>query len=250
MIRIAVCEDDGVILEETRRIVCSFAKSYPDWHITVSTYRSAMDMLDDMEKRNIAFQIYLLDILMPGMNGIELGRSIRKADEQAVIIFMTSAYEFALESFKAQPMQYLVKPVAENMLIASLEKACQRAIQTEDSHLLVRLKGGVACLKYQQIIYIEYMNHTITYYLTTGKNVTTMVLRESFSDCMAKFLKDPRFLKPHASFVVNMDHVQVMTAREFEFADGSFVPISKRAYAQVRRQYMEYVLSRRLGLAQ
>ncbi len=250
MIRIAICEDDRVILEETKRVACFFAKAYPDWNITVSTFRSAMDVLDGMERQNSAYQIYLLDVLMPGMNGIELGRCIRKVDDQAVIIFMTSAYQFALESFKALPMQYLVKPVEEKVLITSLEKACQRVRQAEDSQVLIRLKGGVACIQYHQINYIEYMNHTITYHLTTGKNVTTMVLRESFTDCMKQVLKDPRFLKPHASFVVNMDHVQVMTAREFEFADGKFVPISKRAYAQVRREYMEYVLSRRLGLAQ
>ncbi len=239
-----------MMLEETSRMVRLFASANPQWDISVSTFRSAFDVLDCIEKKNVGFQICLLDILVPGMNGIELGRFIRKADDQAVIIFLTSAHEYALESFKVLPMQYLLKPVQEATLHAMLEKACQRVKQAEDDQVLVRLKGGMARIQYHQIAYIEYMNHTITYHLTSGKTVTTMVLRESFTDCMARFLQDTRFLKPHASFVLNMDYVQVMTAREFEMPGGEFVPISKRAYAQVRRQYMAYVLKRHGGIAQ
>lgn len=250
MIHIAICEDDRVMLEETSRIARLFALNNPHWDIAVSPFRSAFDLLECIEKKAVTFQICLLDILMPGMNGIELGRHIRKADDQAVIIFQTSAFEYALESFKVLPMQYLIKPVAEATLHTVLEKACLKVKQTEDDQILVRMKGGMACIQYHQIVFIEYMNHTITYHLTTGKTVTTMVLRESFTDCMAKFLQDPRFLKPHASFVLNMDHVHIMTTREFEMPGGKFVPISKRAYAQVRRQYMDYVLKRHGGIAQ
>jgi DNA-binding LytR/AlgR family response regulator len=94
------------------------------------------------------------------------------------------------------------------------------------------------------------MNHTMTYHLTTGKTLTTMVLRESFTDFTEKYLRDPRFIKPHASFVLNMDQVQVMSTKEFEMVDGEAVPISKRAYTQVRKQFMDYILLRHGGLAQ
>ena len=250
MIRVAICDDDSVMLEETSRTVRLFAKANPHWNISVSTFQSAFEMLESIEKKTAAYHIYILDILMPGMNGIELGRHIRKTDDQAVIIFLTSAFEYALESFKVLPMQYLVKPVPEAALYALLEKACQKTTMAEDSQVLVRQKGGMALLKYQQIVFIEYMNHTITYHLNSGKMVTTMVLRESFTDCMEKLLQDPRFVKPHASFVLNMDYVQFMTAREFEMAGGKFVPISKRAYSKVRQEYLAYALKRHSGIAQ
>lgn len=250
MIRIAVCEDELNMLDDIGRMVLEYANANPQFNISLHSFKSAFDLLESRNGKNASFHIYLLDILMPLMNGIELGRHIRKDDDQAVIIFMTSSREYALESFKVSPMQYLLKPVHEITLFSALEKACQRVRQAADSNVLVRVKGGIACIRYHQISFIEYMNHTMTYHLTTGKTLTTMVLRESFTDCTDNYLKDPRFIKPHASFVLNMDHVQVMTAREFEMMGGEIVPISKRAYAQIRKQFTDYILARHGGVAQ
>ncbi len=250
MIRIAVCEDESNMLEAVGRMVLEYASANPQMNITLHSFHSAYDLLESRNGKDAPYHIYLLDILMPQMNGIELARYIRKDDDQAVIIFMTSSREYALESFKASPMQYLVKPVHEITLFSALEKACQRVKQSADINVLIRVKGGIACIRYHQISYIEYMNHTMTYHLITGKTLTTMVLRESFTDCTEKYLQDQRFIKPHASFVLNMDHVQVMTAREFEMQGGEIVPISKRAYAQVRKQFTDYVLARHGGVAQ
>lgn len=250
MIRIAVCEDDSTMLEDVSRMVMDYANAHPQLGITLHSFRSAFDLLECLGRKGAPFHIYLLDILMPMMNGIDLGRQIRKADDHAGIIFMTSSAEYALESFKVSPMQYLVKPISEITLFSALEKACQRVMQAADVHALVRVRGGIACIRYHQISFIEYMNHTMTYHLTTGKTLTTMVLRESFTECTEKYLRDPRFIKPHASFVLNMDHVQVMTAREFEMIGGECVPISKRAYAQVRKQFTDFILARHGGLAQ
>lgn len=250
MIRIAICDDEINTLEQVSCMVSEYASANPQLGITFCPFRSAYDLLESQGRREPGFHIYLLDILMPMMNGIELGRQIRKADDQAVIIFMTSSGEFALESFKVTPLQYLVKPIHEITLFSALEKACLRIRQTADTNVMVRVKGGLACIRYHQISYIEYMNHTMTYHLTSGKALTTMVLRESFTDFTQHYLKDRRFIKPHASFVLNMDHVQVISAKEFELVGGEIVPISKRAYAQVRKQFMEYMLLKQGGIAQ
>jgi DNA-binding LytR/AlgR family response regulator len=93
------------------------------------------------------------------------------------------------------------------------------------------------------------MNHTMTFHLTTGKKLTTMVLRESFAQLTECYLQDFRFLKPHASFVLNMDHVQIITPKEFEMLDGGIVPISRRAYAAARKRFTEYILARHGGMA-
>ncbi len=250
MIRVAICEDDHVMLENMTRMVREFSIANPHLGITIHPFASTFDLLDSREKQSAPYHIYLLDVLMPVMSGIELGRYIRKDDDHAVIIYMTSSTEYALESFKASPLQYLVKPIQTGVLHQVLEKACQKLKQYQDQQVLIRVKGGIALVRYNQIAYIEYMNHTMTYHLITGKTLTSMVLRESFTDCTEKYLQDPRFIKPHASFVLNMDYVQVLSSKEFQMQNGETVPISKRSYIMVRRQFMDYVLARHGGIAQ
>ncbi len=249
MIRLAICDDDVNTLECVGRMAREYAGLNPQWGIAVHQFRSAYDLLRN-ENREPGFHIYLMDIMMPGVNGIDAAQRIRRMDEEAVIVFMTAGEEFALESFKASPLSYLVKPIREGTLFPVLEKACQRVQKAADDYVMVRVKSGTALIRYHQIVFIEYMNHTMTYHLTTGKTLTTMVLRESFTDFTEKYLRDPRFIKPHASFVLNMDQVQVMSAKEFEMVGGEVVPVSKRAYAQVRKQFMDYILLRHGGLAQ
>ena len=57
------------------------------------------------------YDIYLLDVVMPGLNGIELAKEIRSSDKAADIIFLTSSPEFAVESYTVKASNYLVKPV-------------------------------------------------------------------------------------------------------------------------------------------
>ena len=111
MIRLAVCDDDVNTLESVGRMAREYGGLNPQWGISVYQFRSAYDLLGRNEDREPGFHIYLMDILMPGVNGIEAAQRIRKMDEEAVIIFMTTSEEFAIESFKATPLSYLVKPI-------------------------------------------------------------------------------------------------------------------------------------------
>ncbi len=244
MIRIAVCDDEINTLEGIGHMILEYAHANPQLGITLRRFHSAYDLLECQDSREQSFHIYFLDILMPLMDGIEVGRQIRKMDDQAIIIYLTASADYALDSFKVSPFQYLVKPIDRNKLFGVLEKACTKIKLATDAKVLVRVKGGLACILYHQICFIEYMNHTMTYHLTNGKTLTTMVIRESFTDFTEKYLQDMRFIKPHASFVLNMDYVQVMTSKDFEMMGGETVPISKRAYTQVRKQFMEYMLTK------
>lgn len=250
MIRIAVCEDNPIMLDTVIRMVHRYASAHPSLGIMPTRFSSALHLLESHDGKDFPFHVYLLDIMLPMMSGIELACRIRKCDEQAIIIFMTSCTEHALEAYKASPLQYLVKPISETLLFQVLEKACLQVTQSADSHMMVRTKSGLAYVRYHQIAYVEYMNHTMMYHLTTGKTLTSMVLRESFGELMASCLQDMRFLRPHASFVVNMDQVQAITPREFEMLDGGIVPISKRAYPMARSRFTEYILFRHGGVAQ
>ncbi|MBR1854325.1 MAG: response regulator [Lachnospiraceae bacterium] len=129
MLRIAVCDDD----EQQCAEICVLAEQYIiENGITAKVwgFSSAFALLSDVEEKG-AFDLYLMDVLMPQMDGIKLGVLLRKTDTAGLIIYLSTAREFALESYEARAFHYLVKPVDRvalfrvlDMAIPELEKSC------------------------------------------------------------------------------------------------------------------------------
>lgn len=243
MFRIAICDDDIPTLESVYKLVKAYADAHPETEFLIRRFHSVYDLLECLESRERNFHIYLLDILMPLLNGIELGVQIRKNDMHAAILYLTTSPEYALESFKASPVTYLIKPVEQEPLFAALDRCRSQLQQTMDTHVLVRVKDGLTNIRFYQIVYAEYLRHAIVFHLSGGRTVQSMVLRESFTAFAQKYLADPRFIRPHASYIVNMDYVQALTANDFELTDGSSIPISRRVYSQIKKMYMDYLLT-------
>lgn len=249
MINLAICDDDKQTLENVSQLVSKFSETKPQFGLVVNKFNSVYDLLESIEKSERNYQIYILDIIMPIINGIDVGKYIRKFDEQALIIYMTSSIDYVMDALSVSLFQYLLKPIDGQKLHPVLERACSKINLSRDTNVMLRVKGGIAYVRYHQITYIEYINHALIFHLNTGKSISTMVMRESFSSYIQEHLKDSRFIKPHASFVVNMDYIQLMTINEFEMVNGEKVPISRRAYTIVRQKFINYMVSRHNSIA-
>ena len=164
MIRIAICDDDITSIDEIYRFVCAYASTHPTIEFAVRRFHSVYDILECLESKARNFNIYLLDILMPILNGIELGMQIRKSDAHAAIVYLTSSQEYALESFKTNPAGYLVKPVKQEAIFALLDRLCGQFERLKDSQVLVRTKDGLVNLHFHQIfLFSHYIKHSIEY---------------------------------------------------------------------------------------
>lgn len=244
MVRIAICDDDISSLELIHFLVTSILKENEETEYLVRRFQSAYDIMECLENPNLSFNVYFLDILMPMYNGIEVGREIRKNDEYAVIIYTTSSDEFALDACETAPLSYLIKPIQPEKLRMALENAIRKMDRLNNKNLLVKRKDGLINIGIHQIEYVEYKDHQLTFYLRDGRTVLSRVIQESFSWVVEHTLSDPRFIKPHASFAVNMDYVDSINSREFEMRSGALIPISKRVYGQIKQHYTDYMVCR------
>ncbi len=243
MIRIAICDDIASELENIHDMVLQFTKKTPETDFYVRCYHSAYDLLTAVENGS-RFEIYLLDIVMPQISGIDIGESIRKKDDLAVIIYLTSSQEYALESYSVFAFQYLVKPVPGPALIAVLKKALLK-IGLENSQIFpIKTKEGISAVHYNEILYVEYKSHSLLFYLSDGSTLGTVSTREPFECAVKELLADNRFVRPHASFVVNMSHVRAITGKEFVMTSRACVAISQKNYKEVKNQYIDYLLEK------
>ena len=111
-------------------------------------------------------------------------------------------------------------------------------------NVLIKCKNGTTNVAMHQIEFVEYQDHALLFHLNDGRQITSRAIPESFSKVIENTLDDSRFIKPHASYAVNMDYILSIQAYDFMMASGAQVPISKRIYSQVKQQFVDYKTNR------
>lgn len=118
--KISICDDEKRWLT----LIGSYAAEYiadRKADVKIEKFTNPADLLK--HERNMGgSEIYLLDIVMDGMSGLELGQRIREYNERAVIIYLTTAKEFSLDAFSVNAFSYLVKPFEKEKLFSELDK--------------------------------------------------------------------------------------------------------------------------------
>ena len=239
--RIAVCDDDIHDLEDTYRMVAEYIRLHDEQDISIRKFQAAYDLLDCIEA-GIYFDIYILDIMMPYMNGIDIGNEIRKKDDHSFIIYLTTSMDFALKSYEVSAFQYLTKPVSSEGLHTVLDNIIKRLDYEVTRSIPVKTKNGIYVIPFHRIVSAEYVNHSVVYNLTVGEVITSSVTREPFTVTIGKLLKDDRFICCHVSFVVNMRFVASMDKNKFFLKNRQSIPISAKHYNETKKRYFDFLL--------
>lgn len=181
MLRIAICDDDRTDRERIHGYVAEY--------LEVKNIQAEVKIFDHpdtliQECESFRPQVYLLDIVMPMVTGIQAARELRWNQPDAQIIFATSESSYALESFDVNPINYILKPVEKEKLFSTLDLALSH-VQIEDrKSITVKVKGGLCTLRLDDIMYIDYRNHVVTYHMANGEAVSTpTLLQEIYMVC-------------------------------------------------------------------
>lgn len=240
MLRIAICDDVPAELHRVAAMTEEFlAKRGLCAEVRMFPHPDALLTACEMT----TFHIFLLDIVMPMVSGLELGRSIRRVNTDAQIIYITTEPSFALDAYAVNPLHYLLKPVDETALCAALELAAKKTAYGEVPSVTIKTKTGLRTFPADTILCCEYQRHAVVYTLATGEKAETSTISGSFAEHIAPLVRYRRFIQPHAAFAVNMSAVCRLDKNGFTLTGGVFVPVSGKQFAAVRKQYMDYRLS-------
>lgn len=242
MLQIAICDDEIKELEYTYQLSEAYQKHHPELDISIRKFASSYDLLEAVETRG-RYDIYLLDILMPDYNGIEIGNAIRQRDSAAILIYLTSSPDYALASYQVEAQGYLLKPLRQDKFFELMDKAVEKLDAEEKKRLLIYTAGGAESIAYCKLLYVEYYKHRLIAHTIDNRIIESIVYRESFEQLSFNLIEDGRFVKISASYVVNMQHIQKVTSREFVMVNQETLTIS-RMYFQARNTYLDYILER------
>lgn len=238
-LRIAICDDDRNDLER----VLSLVQIYLD-EKNIQAEVKVFDHPDALveECENYRPHIYILDIVMPMVTGIQAARELRWNQPDAEIIFATSESSYALESFDVNPINYILKPIQKDKLFPTLDKAVSRVDISSEKSVIVKVKGGLQTLRLDEILYMEYRNHVVSYHLYDGSIISTPTLRIGFAEYLEDNYKGKDFVRCHESIAVNVSAIDRLNKTDITLRNKELIPVSKSRYTEVMDSYMDFRL--------
>ncbi len=236
MIQIAVCDDNIDELSNMIQYINQYRTSkHLNWEYAAFT--NGFDLISALEKGK-RFDIYCLDIIMPGFTGIELAKEIRGYDKAAPIVFFTSSPEFALESYSVKAINYVLKPISKEKLYMTFDELLEqiKAEKDEDA-FIVKSNEGIQKIIISNLIFAEVIGRNVLYHLRSGKVIKCT---EPFSSVCDNLLKYGCFIKPHRSYLVNMQYVDTIANNQITLQALTSVPIAQGKSGEIKRQYLNY----------
>ncbi len=235
---IAICDDDLTLCERVARLLQNYNNERQKncmYHI----FTNGFDLLDSLE-RQPAFDVILLDIVMPGMNGIQIAKEIRRSNETVKIIFLTTSAEFAVDSYAVGAFYYLLKPLDKDLFFQILDKTCYHIQQEETQSILLNDGKTIRRLPLHHLVYCETMQRTLYYYLTDGSVVK---LPGTLGELEQQLLHVDYFAKPHRSYLLNLKHVSSIRTNELTTILGNKLPLARGRYHDLTKAYLAQAFS-------
>lgn len=239
-LKIAVCDDDMICRSQIISLLNEYIKQNSSRNITVSEFANAENLLDAISK-SCEFDAFILDVVMPGMNGIELGVELRRQGVKGKIIYLTSNDEFAIDSYKAKATNYILKPVAESELFNTLDDIAEH-ISSKEKSFIVKTSEGITRLSYEKIVYAELVRKAIVYHLADGSTLESTTIRTGFSKAVEELLCDNSFFLCGSSMLVNLSYVKSVQKDSLIFTDGRILYLPKASCLDIRSAWIDYWL--------
>ena len=207
MLNIAIVEDNA----EDSRILRELLSRYEQengCNFQISCFSDGMSFLDDYEPK---YDIVMMDIEMPRMDGMVTARALRAQDPAVCLIFITNLAQYAISGYEVDAIDFLLKPLQYFPFSTRLEKAIRTCGLWKERSVAVETQNSLVRLPLDEIYYVESEKHYLTFHTKQGdyrsrgtiKSLIPELPQETFSCC-------------HASYLVNLLHVEQIAHRNAE----------------------------------
>ena len=245
MIRCIAIDDEPLALRQIKNYIEHVEKLE-----LVALCSNAIEAKELLKQEQV--DLLFVDINMPDVSGIDF---VRGLTNPPLVIFTTAYSEYALEGFRLDAVDYLLKPFSFDDFSRAAEKACslrelhrmrdERAAsvstiesidETAENNDYISIKSDykVNLVRYNDIIYIESVGEYIRLHLKDGAKLTTLFRLKN----METELPQKNFMRVHRSYIVNIDYVSSFARGKIYLSNGDYVPISIN-YRDTFREHFE-----------
>ncbi|WP_459910341.1 LytR/AlgR family response regulator transcription factor [Desulfotomaculum defluvii] len=236
VLQIAVCDDNIDELSNMVQLIDLYRTSN-HLNCEYAVFPNGFDLVSALEKGK-RFDIYCLDIIMPGFMGIDVAKEIRVFDKTAPILFFTSSPEFALESYSVKAINYVLKPISKEKLFFTFDEMLEQIkVERNEDAIIVKSNEGIQKILISNLVFAEVIGRNVLYHLRSGKVIECT---EPFSSVCDNLLNYGRFIKTHRSYIVNMQYVDTIENHRVTLQTLSSVPVAQGKAREIKQQYLAY----------
>lgn len=222
MFKVAIVEDEQKWADEFEGFVRRYGAESKQ-PVASERFSDGMDFISDYRG---GFDLILMDIAMPHMNGLEAARRLREKDENVCLIFVTTLAQCAIKGYEVSAFDFLVKPVSYDLFRIKLDKVRAYLGRRKGSTFAVHGAGFMRMVPMADIKYVESVKHYL--YIHTVEEELKM--RGSLADVKSSFIEN-NFAEVNRSLLVNLAYVDSTTK------PGMRTPFSARATQPPRQVY-------------
>lgn len=233
MIRCIAIDDEPLALKQ----LAGYIQKTPFLELTGS-YESALLALGVIKSEHI--DLIFVDINMPDLTGIEFVKSL---DNPPMIVFVTAYGEYALEGFRVDAIDYLLKPISYGDFLKSANKAkiwfdsthTDTGVKRSDKDFLfIKSDYKILRINFDDIKYIEGMSEYIRIHLNDTRPVMTLLSMKSIEEQ----LPPDKFMRVHRSYIVNLSKISVVERSRIIFDGKVYIPVSDQ-YKNAFQSYLD-----------
>lgn len=234
MLRIAVVEDDKTYAAQLKEYLVRYGTE-KNQKISVALFPDGEDIVADYSAE---FDIILMDVEMTFMDGMTTAERIREKDNEVVIIFITNMPQYAIQGYKVDALDYVLKPISYFAFSQRIDRALTRVKKKEATYITVAQKGGKKKLNVDKICYVEVRDHDLIYHSTKGDIVTKSSMKEAEDT-----LGGTKFFRCNRCYLVNLEYVEDFRGNDVTVA-SDVIQVSrarKKAFMDALNDYMNEV---------
>lgn len=219
-IRCIAIDDEPLALN----VLEGYIQQIPELEL-LEKFTNPIKALEFLAKQEV--DLLFVDIQMPDLTGLELTALLKN---KPVLILTTAYSEYAVEGFKADALDYLLKPID----FPDFERAVGKAkdwiytkrsstmnIQANQDFLFIRSEYKIIRINFEEIKYIQGMSEYVRIHLTTGKPIMSLISLKS----VESQLPESKFMRVHKSFIVNLQKINIIERNEIVYDDGTVIPV-------------------------
>ncbi len=229
--KIAVCDDNTLFQEEIKSFLFEY---FGRLSIEIELFTNGSQFLTAVQSATIPFDLVFMDIEMPGLDGLETSRRLRKENRDLFLIFLSSHTELAFDGYEVDAFRFLTKPVNQEKLWKALSD--WEKLRLSEERICLNLGDHNQVLSWRDIQYIQSENVYVNVVTAQQRILVRMKINE-----LEKRMPKSMFFRPHRSFLVNLQHIHGFDSKKIRMVDGLDVPLSRRNAAEFRNRMMSFL---------
>lgn len=240
MLNIAICDDNISDLEVAKKLALDYLQEHNITEYKISAFNNAMELEQVLKSEQVRFDLALLDVVMPLIDGIQIGAIINSVSPITKIIYFSTSREFALDSYTVNAYYYLLKPIIKENFNRVLDKFFNSYKINEQKFIYIRTSTSILKIEVETIQYAYAQNRHAFIVLDTDEIIQSVTMRKSFLEYMNDLFSSPDFAICSISDIINIRYVAKLSSENVIMHNGKEFLISRKYKDDLQLKFFDF----------